>query len=439
MMVVKRSRRSGWGITKGVWYEPPATNLGSNVSRPMDVTIVDGDAPYPANSGKRLRSLNLVLPLAQTHRITYIARCNSKDEADTAAAFLSSKGIEPIMVVAPIAAKSGAAFYGRLAGNLLSSMPYTAQSHVSAAMREAVVAHAARARVDVWQVEWFGYLYCVKGLAGHKVLVAHNIESLIWERYAATESNALKRVYVREQWRKMLAIEGRAFRSVDKVVAVSEPDIALGRKLFGNAPFASVDNGVDVAHFREVRPETGSRQVLFLGALDWRPNLDAIDLLLEEIFPAVRARVKDARLAIVGRSPPPRLVERAGAMPGVTIHANVPDVRPFMAASAMMAVPLRIGGGSRLKIIEALAARLPVVSTTIGAEGLELEPERDFDLADTPAGMAEAIVARLEGPRRVEEATWAKVAARYDWPILAQRLDQVWREAVAAAGAARSA
>ncbi len=311
----------------------------------------------------------------------------------------------------------------------MSSVPYSVQSHRLEPMRAAVRAHAARKSVDLWQVEWFGYLYCVEGLRAKTVLSAHNIESLICQRYAETEANSLKRAYVREQCRKMLAFERRSFASVARVVAVSEPDVEVGRGLFGDMPFACVDNGVDTAYFRDQRADPASRQILFLGALDWRPNQDAIAILLDDIFPAVRARVPDATLAIVGRSPAPRLVERARAIPGVTLHANVPDVRPYMASSAMMAVPLRIGGGSRLKIIEALAARLPVVSTAIGAEGLKLEPGRDIDIADEPAAMIEAIVARLLAPSPVSEATWQTVADNYDWSILAERLERIWIEA----------
>lgn len=397
----------------------------------MDVTIVDGDVPFPANSGKRLRSLNLVLPLARRHHITYIARCNSQAEGDAAAAYLRDHGIHPIMVEAPLPSKAGAAFYGRLAGNMISTEPYSVQSHRCEAMRSAVAAHAARQNVDLWQVEWFGYLYCVDGLPGPVVLQAHNIEALIWQRYAETEANALKRVYVREQWRKMLASEQRSFANVSRIVAVSAQDEAMGRRLYGDYPFVCIDNGVDTAYFADQKADPASHQTLFLGALDWRPNQDAIDILLGEIYPAVRARIPQATLAIVGRSPPSRLVERARAMAGVSLHANVPDVRPYMAQSAMMAVPLRIGGGSRLKIIEALAAHLPVVSTSVGAEGLKLVPGRDYDLADGPAEMANAIVARLEHPRPVSQATWSTITSNYDWSILAKRLERVWSEAAA--------
>ncbi len=292
----------------------------------MDATIVDGDVPYPPNSGKRLRSLNLVLPLARRHRITYIARCSSKEEGDIAATFLRDQNIEPIMVEAPLPAKTGPAFYGRLAANIVSSAPYSVQSHHSNAMRSAVAAHAAGRSVDLWQVEWFGYLYCVAGIAGPVVLQAHNIESVIWQRYAETEPSSLKRAYVREQWRKMLAFERRSFASVSRIVAVSEQDAGVGRRLYGEVPFGCIDNGVDLAFYSAGRADPNSRQILFLGALDWRPNQDAIELLLSEIFPAVRLRVPDATLAIVGRSPSPVLAERARATEGVsrTGRATIP-------------------------------------------------------------------------------------------------------------------
>jgi glycosyltransferase involved in cell wall biosynthesis len=194
---------------------------------------------------------------------------------------------------------------------------------------------------------------------------------------------------------------------------------------------------VDVPFYREVSPSADSRTVLYLGALDWRPNLDAVRLLLDEIFPAVRARHAGARLAIVGRRPPAWLRRDAAAAPGVELHADVPDVRPHMAASAVMAVPLRIGGGSRLKILEAIAAGLPVVSTRVGAEGLWLRPGADYALADSPGEMAEALGGVLASPAaalaRARQAR-AGIAARYDWPVLAERLERVWERAVARQG-----
>src|SRR5262249_50567701 len=158
-----------------------------------------------------------------------------------------------------------------------------------------------------------------------------------------------------------------------RLVTVSPDDAWLARSRYGAERVTVVENGVDVDYFQPVATGRDSEHLLFLGSLDWRPNLDAVRLLLESIFPAVRAAHPAARLGIVGRNPPPWLLTRAKQITGVEVAANVPDVRPYLARAGAMVVPLRIGGGSRLKILEALATALPVISTRVGAEGLELQ------------------------------------------------------------------
>jgi glycosyltransferase involved in cell wall biosynthesis len=399
----------------------------------MNVVVVDGDVSYPPTSGKRLRTLHLMLPLAKRHRLTYIARGQGNPQEDRQAAeFLGEHGIQAHIVDDPLPRKKGPAFYGRLALNLLSRLPYSVTSHRSDRMLQAVQRHAAANPVDLWQVEWTGYLYTVAGLKAPVVLQAHNVDSLIWQRYHETEQSALKRWYVGAQWRKFERFEQAAFASVARVIAVSPEDAALAREKFGVERIDVVDNGVDVAHFAAVRPEEHSRSILYLGALDWRPNIDALHLLLDAIFPAVHALEPAARLVIVGRRPSAALRQKIAAVPGAELHADVPDVRPFLATSLVMAVPLRIGGGSRLKILESLAAGLPVVSTRVGAEGLALRPELDYTLADTPEQMASALLDCLRRPAKaMAQADHGRetVRGRYDWQTLADRLGRVWEKA----------
>jgi glycosyltransferase involved in cell wall biosynthesis len=190
-----------------------------------------------------------------------------------------------------------------------------------------------------------------------------------------------------------------------------------------------VDNGVDTYFFRPAPPPPGPGRALFLGSLDWRPNLDAVGQLLDHVFPAVRAAEPAARLSLVGRNPPDWLRRQAAATPGVDLHANVSDVRPYLTASTVMAVPLRIGGGSRLKILEALAAGVPVVSTRVGAEGLCLEPGRHLTVVEGVPDMAAALVRCLRAPeaaRAQAERGRQVVLERYDWGVLADKLEQVW-------------
>ena len=396
----------------------------------MRVAIVDGDVSYPATSGKRLRTLNLMLRLAPRHQIVYIGRCApGSEEQKLAPDFLRSHGIEPVIVADPVPKKSGLAFYARLARNLLSSSPYSVTSHQSQAMRDAVNRVAREQNIDLWQFEWTPYLDALDpAIAAPRLVMAHNVDTLIWQRYYENETRFLHRRFLKTQWRRFEAFEKRAFARADRVVAVSEEDATLIRTQFGQPATDVVDNGIDREFFASVQGPHDPHTILFLGALDWRPNLDAVELLLSKIFPEVRRQEPNAKLVIVGRNPPAALATRIAATPGVELHANVPDVRPFLGQAGVMTVPLRIGGGSRLKILEALASGLPVVSTKVGAEGLNLIPGEHFVEADEHA-MAAALVEAMRCPDRMrQQAEVARrlVAAQYDWGVLAEKLEASW-------------
>jgi glycosyltransferase involved in cell wall biosynthesis len=398
----------------------------------MHATIVDGDVSYPPSSGKRLRTLNLMLRLARRHRITYIARAPNDARANReAAAFLGDHGVEPLLVVDPLPKKKGIGFYARLAGNLLSPLPYSVASHRSRRIADTVHAYAARHAVDLWQVEWTPYIATLPARPERRLLIAHNVDSLIWQRYHENERHLLKRSFIREQWRKFERFERQAFAEVDRIVAVSHDDAALLQRHFGVGAVDVVENGIDRAYYETVGRNHKAETILFLGSLDWRPNLDSARLVLDDIFPAVRRVEPSARLLIVGRTPPPWLVQRAAATPGVELHADVADVRPYLAESGVMAVPLRIGGGSRLKILEALACGLPVVSTRIGAEGLELHNGRHLVVVESVGDMAAALIDSIRNPQRAREVTELgrqTVLERYDWDILAGRLERAWEK-----------
>lgn len=399
----------------------------------MTVVIVSGSLPYPPTAGNLIRTLNLLIRLAQRHRILLVCHKNpvgAEAAQAEAVAYLKSQGIETILVNHVVPAKSGATFYARLAANLFSPLPYSIASHVGESMRRAVETLASREQVDIWQAEGLPYFESLRGLKQARTLImAHNVESLIWQRYYETERQFARRWYIGQQWRKFERYEGQAFRAASRVVTVSDEDAELARRRFGVERVDVVDNGIDRHLFKDQRADRDPDRILFLGSLEWRPNLDAVTVLLDRVFPEVKAAYPSAKLWIVGRNPPESLIRRAAETADVELHGNVSDVRPYLSQSAVMAVPLRIGGGSRLKILESLASGLPVVSTRVGAEGLRLTAGVDLEIVDDDSAMARALVGTLSNPSQallMAEHGRRQVLERYDWDALAIKLEESW-------------
>jgi glycosyltransferase involved in cell wall biosynthesis len=408
--------------------------------RPLRIAVLDEELPFPLTSGKRIRTFHLLSRLADRHRITVLCHRNpDRNEADAADATFRKLGIETVVVERSVPPKSGPGFYARLAGNLLSPLPYSVATHASPALAEAVRELAATGRINLWHCEWTPYAQVLRDGLGSRLpharwaVMAHNVESVIWRRYTEAETNPVRRWYVRRQGEKFERFERWAYSAASAAIAVSDEDAQRMRTEFGATAVGVVDNGVDTAYFRPQRDvERDAANVLFLGSLDWRPNLDAVGLLLDVIVPEVQKQVPDATLTLVGRHPPDWLRDRVRATARVELFADVPDVRPFLARCGMLAVPLRIGGGSRLKILEALATATPVVSTTVGAEGLRLTPNRDLIVVDSPDAMAGAIVQGIRRPEELRdtgEEGRRRVVSRYDWGPLADRLDRIWQTA----------
>ena len=407
----------------------------------LNVVVLDEELPFPLTSGKRIRTFNLLARLAERHRITIICHQNPDQEESVAAeAAFSKLGIETVVVAREIPSKSGPAFYARLAGNLLSPLPYSVATHASPALIQAVKEHAQENQVDLWHCEWTPYAEVLNDALGEELtaarwtVMAHNVESLIWQRYGETESNPMKRWYIKRQCEKFERFEEWAYQAATLPIAVSQDDARLMGSKFGVQRVEVVENGVDIDYFKPQRDvDRDPTKLLFLGSLDWRPNLDAVSLLLDDIFPKVKAANPAATLALVGRKPPEWLKARAATMPTVRVFADVPDVRPFLATCGMLVVPLRIGGGSRLKILEALATETPVVSTRIGAEGLQLAHGRDLIVTETPVEFVAAILEAMRSPDELQEKAergHLQVLRRYSWDLLANKLDNTWESAV---------
>jgi glycosyltransferase involved in cell wall biosynthesis len=258
------------------------------------------------------------------------------------------------------------------------------------------------------------------------VLFQHNVESVLWRRQAEHEPNALKRLAFSIEARKMARYEPEAVARFAHVIAVSEGDREAMRVMTDPARVSVVPTGVDVSEYRAgAGTPAVDPIVVFLGSMDWEANIDAVEYFCRDIWPAVRAAVPDAQFRIVGRNPHPRVLRLAST--SVVVTGTVPAVLDHLKETAVFVVPLRIGGGTRLKIFEAMAAGRAVVSSSIGAEGLDVHDGRDIVLADTSARFAESVIGLLRDPlRRARIGRSAtESAANHDWRAVAKQLEAI--------------
>jgi glycosyltransferase involved in cell wall biosynthesis len=256
------------------------------------------------------------------------------------------------------------------------------------------------------------------------VLFQHNVEAMIWQRHYEVQVNAVKRVYLREQWRKMQTFERDACRRFDAVVAVSPEDRAVMQRDYGIENVYDIPTGVDIEFFRPSGAAVAEdHSLVFTGSMDWLPNEDAIRYFTERIMPLVKQALPGAKLTVVGRNPSPGLIALSKSDTSIVVTGRVDDVRPYMERAAAYVVPLRIGGGTRLKIFEAMAMGKPVISTSIGAEGLPVRDGVELLLADTAEAFAGSVVAVLSDralATRLGEQAAAEVRRRFGWARVAE-------------------
>ncbi len=379
----------------------------------------------PLDTGGKLRTWHLMRHLAKRHSTTFLS---FEDASHTEADRAGMREVCERLITVPRedAPKGSWRFYAGAARFLVDRIPYAVAKYRSSAYREAVAELLARERFDAIVCDFLPPVVNLPSFASSMgdripmILFTHNVESEIWRRHTETAANAASRALLSQQWRRMLRFEGAAIARFDLVLAVSEADGRTFERLYPNAlkaPVHVVKTGVDTEYFTPSPVTPDPAHLFFTGSMDWLPNEDAMTYFCREILPRIRRAEPDATLSIIGRSPTPA-VRALAEIPGVEVTGRVEDVRPHIARGAVYIVPLRIGGGTRLKIFEAMSMAKAVVSTTVGAEGLPVTPGRDIVLADEPTRFAQAVVhmIRDESARRAMEAAARQlVVERYDW------------------------
>jgi len=391
----------------------------------MKILVLGEEFPYPLNTGGRIRTFSLFSRLAQKHEVRFLAY---GDEDSDSYRYCDEAGLLPIAVPPQVPSKHGLVFYMRLLANLFSQLPYVVTSHYSEVYRSHLQTELEQRPADIVAAAWTPYATFFSAVPkGLTLITSHNIEADIWKRYYATETSLHKKWYIGTQAAKMRRFEKSVFRQANAVTAVSAADASAIRKTGSEAAVEVIENGVALDYFTtdsvaEIIPE----RLVFTGSMDWRPNQDAAEYFVNDIFPRLREKRPDLEAVFVGREPPDH-IRQLGDIPGITITGTVDDIRPYIREAAVYIVPLRVGGGSRLKILEALALKKPVVSTSVGAEGLAITHDKDILLADSPEQFAAAVESLLNDRARAERLGTAGrelVVQRYGWDRLATELEK---------------
>jgi sugar transferase (PEP-CTERM/EpsH1 system associated) len=405
----------------------------------MRILWLKSDLLLPLDKGGKLRTWHLMRHLARHHEITYLAfKDPSQPKADIDGMREVAAHLELVTRAEPH--KGTLRFYADAAMHLVDPLPYAVGKYRSRGFKERLNSLLATNRFDLIVCDFlFPAVNLPKRLPCPSVIFTHNVESEIWRRHADTKRGAAGKLLYGMQHRRMLRYEKATLARFDGVLAVSDADRDTFAALYPGAichPVHVVPTGVDTAYFAPEASDPASRTLVFTGSMDWLPNEDAMQFFCREILPLIRADEPTVTLSIVGRAPTPA-VKRLAAEHGVQVTGRVEDVRPYMKEAAVYIVPLRIGGGTRLKIFEAMSMGKAVVSTTVGAEGLPVTSGNHLVLADDPPSFAGAVVGLLRDAGRrsaLEAAARALVVERYDWSAVAGALEKALRRVADAAG-----
>ena len=367
----------------------------------MRILWIKTELLHPLDKGGRIRSYQMLRSLARQHHVTYLCLDDGLAAPD---ARERAREYAQAVVTVPFRAppKMSVGFFAALLRNLLSPLPYAVARYRSPELREHV--RRLSAATDLIISDFlFASLNVPDGLPAPTVLFQHNVEATIWQRHVAVPQHPLRRAYMRLQWRRMLRHEAHECRRFSHVVTVSAIDAEVIRREYAAASVGHIPTGVDLGYFSAARPRPrDSRELVFVGSMDWMPNDDGIRWFASEVFGRIQERISGARLTVVGRSPSAGMRELAARNRAIEVTGTVDDVRPYLQRAALSVVPLRIGGGTRLKIYELMAMGVPVVSTAIGAEGLPIRHGEHLLIADTADEQASMVCALLTDRARAD-------------------------------------
>ena len=367
--------------------------------------------------------------LAQRHRVTLVSFVRGDQSADVHCLEPYCQAVHTVPMDRGVVQDSLA-----MLRSLLTGQPWMMVRDDRKEMRALVDHLAAEQHFDVAhadQLNMCQYAWRVPG--AFKIMDAHNALWLLYKRLWATMSPGPRKWLLGRDWRLLKPYEGRLVRESDAVLTVSQEDKVALQQAAGQAMDVTViPIAIDTDEVTVVEREDAPRHILHIGTMYWPPNIDAVDWFVAEIYPLIRQQRPDVQFDVVGSRPPDRLLALNDANLGINVTGYVKDPTPYLERTGVMVVPLLAGGGMRVKILNALAQGIPIVSTTLGAEGIAVTPDENILVADEPADMAAACLRLLNDPdlgARLACNGRALAEQKYDYRRACVPLDEIYAKA----------
>ena len=380
---------------------------------------------HPTDRGAQIRTLGTLKELHKRHEIHFAALNDPLNlEGPQRGSEYSSRHF---VVEHQAPARNSVGIVPQLASSIVNPVPLAVSRYSSRMLKQEIDVLIAAEHYDSIVCDFLATAPNVPDL-GQCVLFQHNVETTIWQRHVEQSSSRLKKLFFQMQASKMEAYERRICRTVRHVIAVSDVDALRMRRMFGIDTVTCVPTGVDVEYFAPRGAASSTSDMVFCGSMDWLPNVDAVVYFLSEVLPLIRHKLPGATFTIAGRSPDARVLKAVQGLDGVCVTGQVEDMRPYLWGSKLSVVPIRIGGGTRLKIYECMAAGVPVVSTTVGAEGLSYAEGEDIVSADDPRAFAAACVRLLsdDAPRRsIACNALARAQSKLSWDGVGREFETI--------------
>lgn len=400
--------------------------------------------PYPPKGGVLQRSHHLLLQAAARHEVHLFAlvqRAQHPGQDEVAEAIRELSKSCARVEAFPIPSDRSRWHWATMAAlNYFDPMPYDVNWLSAPELHDRLATIATTERFDLIHVDTLGLMPYTERFEGTPVVLNHhNIESQMMKRRAGKEPSAWRQVYFRREAKKLERMERTVCPRAATNIVVSDLDAERLTEITARARTHVVDNGVDIDYFRPVAPglvpgpASSAARLIFAGGMNWYPNREAVLYFLREIWPGLAADRLDRRITIVGQDPPPELIAAATSDRRITVTGFVPDVRPYLDEATIYVCPIRDGGGTRLKILDALAMAKPLVATELAVEGLDLIEGTHYLRAETPEEYIEQI-GRLEvdADLRTRLATAGRelVERRYAWDVLGEKLEIAYQAAL---------